>query len=266
MTLDFPSPIAFWLGAWPVHWYGLAYGVGVLLAWAYGRTCLHRSLHAMPAWLWDGFLNWALIGIVVGGRLGHMVLYAPTHYLTHPLDIVKVWQGGMAFHGGLVGVSIAALSYARYHKLSVWHLADLLACTAPIGLALGRIANFVNQEVYGRATESVIGVIFPSVDSVTRHPSQLYEAASEGLWLWSVLAWGVWKGRWLEHRGLATGVFFMGYGAARIGCEMFREPDGIFMGLSWGQWYSLPIMLVGIGLTLWVIHKRSVIQDTLSLP
>jgi phosphatidylglycerol:prolipoprotein diacylglycerol transferase len=244
--MHFPSPIAFWLGPWPIHWYGLAYSVGLVCAWAYGRLCLSygRFPEITPPF-WDGLINVAMLGIVIGGRLGHFILYSPQNLWTNPLDLFKIWTGGMAFHGGMVGLILVMFWYARRCRISFWSLADITACGAPLGLGLVRCANFVNQEVYGAPTDQSWGVVFPAVDALKRHPSQLYEAMTEGVLLFLLLASLTWLSPMSKRPGRLSGVFLWGYSVARIGCEFFRVPDGVWGPLTMAQWYCLPMIFVG---------------------
>lgn len=251
MTL---SPIAFWLGSWPVRWYGLAYIFSALAFWVYGRFCVSRNrFPPLKTADIDGFLNWGLLGVVVGGRLGHVFLYQP-ELLSCPLEILKLWQPGMSFHGGLLAVFIAIFFYSRVHAISLLALMDCCAACAPLGLFLGRIANFVNQELYGTPTRSVFGVIFPMVDTIPRHPSQLYEAALEGVVLFILLAIMTWWTKGTRRPGVITGVFLVTYGLMRWICELFREPIEVFfsLGLTMGQFYSLPLIAAG----LFVLFKQ----------
>jgi phosphatidylglycerol---prolipoprotein diacylglyceryl transferase len=248
---SFPSPIAFWLGSWPVHWYGLAYGFGALLAWGYGQWCLRRNLvSGVTSALFDGLVNISLMAIVIGGRLGHVLLYAPAYYAKNPLKILQVWEGGMAFHGAIVGMILALVLYARTRQAPLLPLMDLASCSAGPGLALGRLANFINQEVWGRPTDSPWGIVLPRVDLLPRHPSQLYEAFGEGILLFSFLAWGLWRKGWGRRPGLCSGIFALGYASVRMVCEFFRQPEGVWKGLTLGQWYSLPMVALGIFLIL----------------
>lgn len=245
MTL---SPIAFSIGPWPIRWYGLAYMSGLLFFWFYARLCVGRGLFPpLKTHHIDHFVNWLLLAIVIGGRLGHVFLYEPS-LLYRPMDILKLWQPGMAFHGGLFGVFIAVVVYTRKIHVPFLVLADCCAASAPIGLFLGRIANFVNQELYGRPTRSFLGVIFPMVDHLKRHPSQLYEAALEGLVLFFFVTFLTWKKCAIKKPGMIFGVFLLGYALARWICELFREPLEILpsLGLTMGQFYSLPLIAAGL--------------------
>ena len=251
----FPNidPIAFRIGPLAVHWYGLAYVVGILSWWQYSLWLTKKSPFVSRQ-LIDDYLVWAVVGVIVGGRLGYVLFYNPAKYVAHPFEIFQVWKGGMAFHGGLLGVVIATALYTMRRGVYFLNFSDLACCGVPIGLFFGRLANFINGELYGRITNSSLGVIFPHGGFFPRHPSQLYEAILEGLVLFIILTFGVTQTRWQYRRGLLTGIFFTGYALARITAECFREPDeflGYFAGgVTMGQILSLPVLGLGIFLTL----------------
>lgn len=251
----FPSPIAFWIGSWPVRWYGVAYGVGFLLTWLYGRLWVRqKKFPGVSATDLDDFVNWAMIGIVVGGRLGHVLLYYPIYYIQHPWELLQVWKGGMAFHGGLLGAIVAMGLYTRIRQIPFLSFADCISCGAPFGFFLGRLANFLNQELYGRITSMPWGVTFPEVDGHLRHPSQLYEAGLEGVGLFLFLFYCMWFRSLLP--GQLSSLFIFGYGVTRWICEYFRSPEeGMAMGVTIGQWYSLPLIFAGLYL-FWIFRKR----------
>lgn len=253
--LPFPNidPVAFQLGPFVVRWYALAYIGGLIAAWGYMVLMLRRAPKVMTADQVGDFLTWAILGIILGGRLGYVGFYSPGYYLAHPVEIAFVWQGGMSFHGGFLGLCAATVLFCRKRGLALWAVADLIAAAGPIGLFLGRLANFVNGELYGRAGDVPWAIVFPTGGPEGRHPSQLYEAGLEGLVLFIVLFVAV---RFFDARnrqGLTTGLFMVGYGAARMFVELFREPDAqlgfIFGGVTMGQILSLPLVLVG----LWLI-------------
>ena len=262
-----------------LRWYALAYIVGIVIAWRMGVAAVRR-----PA-LWGGappmtpkqiedMLTWIILGVILGGRLGYVLFYQPVYYLQNPAEILMVWQGGMSFHGGLLGVVVASYLYARSQKAPILQTADLIAHTIPPGLLLGRLANFINAELWGRQTDLPLGVIFPGeaaqfcpgvVGLCARHPSQLYEALLEGLILGAVLIWMVWRRGALQRPGSATGIFFAGYGIGRFIVEFFRQPDAQFvspgnpLGLAWhidgwgltmGQILCLPMIALGLWLIL----------------
>ncbi|QYK40713.1 MAG: prolipoprotein diacylglyceryl transferase [Paracoccaceae bacterium] len=262
-----------------LRWYALAYIAGILIGWRLAVAALDR-----PA-LWGGsppmtrdqverLLTWVIVGVIAGGRLGIVAFYQPAYYLANPWEIPMVWLGGMSFHGGLAGVVVASWLFCRAEGIALRPAADMLAMATPPGLLLGRIANFINAELWGRPTDLPWAVAFPGAAAqdcpgVTglcgRHPSQLYEAALEGLILGAVLLWLVWRRGGLRAPGLVAGVFFAGYGAARFAVEFVRQPDAYFVspgnplglalhiggyGLTMGQILSLPMILVGLWLAL----------------
>ncbi len=252
--MPFPSidPIAFQFGPFAIRWYGIAYVVGILGWWKYSLWLLKKRPQAFPkvtAQLIDDYVGWAIGGVIIGGRLGWVLFYQPAKYLADPLQIFQVWKGGMAFHGGLLGVAIATLLYAHRHHIRALSFMDLVCCGIPIGLFFGRIANFINGELYGRVTDVSWGVLFPHGGWLPRHPSQLYEACLEGLLLFVVLGVSALWTRAPDRRGCMTGLFLAGYGLARIAAECFREPDaflGTFVGgVTMGQLLSIPLVLVG---------------------
>lgn len=255
------DPIAFSLGPFAVHWYALAYIFGLLFAQWYMKRLVTRPD------LWDGrmptitpqqagdFFVWSLLGVVLGGRVGYVLFYNPLHYLAQPLDVFRVWDGGMSFHGGFLGVVGACLLYGRRVGASLDRMLDLGAASVPVGLGLGRLANFVNGELYGRMTDVPWAMVFPSDPlHVPRHPSQLYEATMEGLLLFVAVRIATHRFHALAHPGRASGVFALGYGLSRIVAETAREPDaqlGYFAGgLTMGMILSLPLCAVGLWLLL----------------
>ncbi len=255
LVLPFPvfDPVAISLGPLAIRWYALAYIAGILLGWYYARR-----LVAAPS-LWgtrphpdlrdiDDLVTWATLGIIAGGRLGFVLIYKPGYYLDHPLDALKVWEGGMSFHGGMVGVLVAGLLFARSRNLSRLALFDIMCTVVPVGLLFGRIANFINGELWGRPSNVSWAMVFPGAGPEPRHPSQLYQAAMEGALLLIVLAIAVRMGA-LKRPGMACGIFGVGYGLARIVGEEFRMPDAqlgfFFGGLTMGMLLSVPMVLVG---------------------
>ncbi|MBX3487657.1 MAG: prolipoprotein diacylglyceryl transferase [Candidatus Paracaedibacteraceae bacterium] len=246
--LTFPNidPIAFEIGPFKIHWYGIAYMVGIYIAWQVGMSLLRKYQTQVTPKILDDSIIWIIMGIVVGGRLGYVLFYAPSMIWTNPLEIFKTWNGGMAFHGGTLGVLIAIFMYARKVKTPFLSLLDIAACVTPIGLFCGRIANFINGELWGRVTNSPLGMIFPRAGDLPRHPSQLYEAATEGVLLFFILIF-LWTKTDLRHKpGRISGIFAIGYAMARMFCELFREPDALVVGsLTIGQALSIP--LIGAG-------------------
>ncbi|MTH96262.1 prolipoprotein diacylglyceryl transferase [Roseibium sp. RKSG952] len=286
-VLNFPdlSPELFSISVFgmefALRWYALAYIAGILIAWRMAVMALRR-----PA-LWrddtppmkpeqvEDLITWIILGVILGGRLGFVLFYQPGYYLSHPAEIVKVWQGGMAFHGGLLGVVIASYLYARRHKIPLLSLGDLVAYTVPPGLLLGRLSNFVNAELWGRPSELPWAVIFPGMAAqdcpgvvagmCARHPSQLYEAALEGMLLGAALIWLAYRRGAFHKPGLIMGLFLAGYGVSRFIVEFFRQPDAQFvspgnpLGLAWhvsgygltmGQLLSLPMIALGLWFVL----------------
>jgi len=251
-AIAFPAfdPVIFEIGPFAVRWYALAYVFGLFAGMWYARWLVKRPPALMRGEQVDDFLLWVLGGVVLGGRLGYVLFYKPGEYLTQPLNILKTWEGGMSFHGGLLGVTLAIILYARHIKVDKWYVADLVACAAPIGLGLGRLANFINGELWGRiAPDLPWGMVFPTGGEIPRHPSQLYQAALEGLLLFVVLHL-LWRKDDIRRRpGILTGVFWIGYGVARIVGEFFREPDAylgfLIGGATMGQLLSAPMILFG---------------------
>ncbi len=262
-AIPFPTidPVLFAIGPIVVRWYALAYIAGLLLGWRQLRRLVAGSPAVSAAdpegAAVDDFLVWATFAVVIGGRIGFVVFYQPSYYLANPELILAVWRGGMSFHGGLLGVIIATVWFCRRRGIPLMTFADLVAQVAPIGLFFGRIANFINGELWGRTTDVAWGVVFPRGGPQPRHPSQLYEALLEGLVLYLVLAW---LGRQESVRarpGTVTGAFLIGYGCARGFVELYRQPDSyvgfLLFGSTMGQWLSLPMVLLGVGL---IIHAR----------
>jgi phosphatidylglycerol:prolipoprotein diacylglycerol transferase len=293
-VIPFPdiSPEVFAIDLWGFHlalrWYALAYIVGILIAWMLTARALKK-----PA-LWpddtppmrrsqlEDLVTWCILGVILGGRIGYVLFYNPSYFLANPAKIPQVWDGGMAFHGGFLGVIIAAWIYTWRHNLPKLQCADAIALGVPWGLLLGRLANFIKPELWGRPTDVPWAVIFPGAAAqdcpgvltlCARHPSQLYEAGLEGLLLGLLLLWLAFGRRGFKTPGLISGTFFAGYGAARFFVEYFREADHQFItpenplgyvihyhgyGISMGQLLSLPMLLFGLGLILWARRRRAV--------
>jgi len=262
--------------AFALRWYALAYIAGLVLGWRLMVWLVRRD------WLWprgrapmtpsqpEELLTWMVLGVVLGGRLGFVLFYSPGYYLDHPGEILQVWQGGMSFHGGFLGVILGVIGYARAKAMALLQVGDAVALAAPTGLLFGRLANFINGELWGRPTTVPWAMVFPSAgDGQPRHPSQLYEAALEGVLLFAVMWWLALARGWLKRPGALIGVFFLGYGLARSFVENFRQgdlqfvtannPNGHFLrfgsapdalGLTMGQILSLPMIAIGIGF-LW---------------
>lgn len=259
MSFPLINPVAFHIGPLAVHWYGIAYVVGILGWWQYSLW-LTKKFPLVDRKMVDDYLGWAIIGVILGGRLGYVLFYNPQKYLANPVEIIQVWKGGMAFHGGLLGVVIATALYTTRRKILFLNFSDLACCGVPIGLFFGRIANFINGELYGRITDSSWSVVFPQGGPFPRHPSQLYEAVFEGVVLFLLLAYGALCTSWPQRRGLLTGIFLTGYGLARIGAEYFREPDaflGYFAGgVTMGQILSLPVLGFGLFLIVRALLRK----------
>ena len=277
LALTFPDidPVAFWIGSYPVKWYGLSYMAGLLTGWWYIRSLLQT-----PG-IWaggkppfdvarvDDLLMYMTLGTIVGGRLGSVLFYEPGYYVHHPVEILMTWKGGMAFHGALIGCAIAVALFARRYGVSVWSSLDLCTASVPLGLIFGRLANFINGELFGRPTTMPWGMVFKSVpltypqfaaiEPTPRHPSQLYESFSEGLLLFIAIRVLTHTFGGLKRPGLATATFLIGYAIARSTCELFRQPDpahaftaGI---LTPGITYSIPMLLLGLYLVRLVTSR-----------
>jgi len=263
--LAFPSidPVLIHIGPLPIRWYALAYIAGLLLGWAYARALVTRKT------LWGGaapidpvdiddLLVYAALGVILGGRLGYVIFYNSGFYLAHPAEIFALWKGGMSFHGGLAGTIVAIYLLGKHKGIPVLSLADACAAAVPIGLFLGRIANFIKPELWGRPTDVPWAMIFPGAGPSPRHPSQLYEATLEGFVLFFVLYTAIRMGA-LKRPGLAAGIFATGYGVARITCEFFREPDPqlgfLFGGATMGMLLSLPLIAAGVVLIVSACRK-----------
>jgi len=254
LALAFPNidPVIIHLGPLAIRWYALAYIVGLFAGIWYMRRLVKSPPALMTGVQVDDFLLWALAGIVLGGRIGYVLFYKPDFYLSNPAEILKTWEGGMSFHGGLLGVIVAIMLFARYAKVDQWYVADNVGCVVPIGLGLGRMANFINGELWGRPASPDVpwAMVFPGGGDVPRHPSQLYQAFLEGLVLFVIMHL-LWRNPRIRNRpGVLTGCFCIGYGIARIIGELFREPDAFlgFLagGTTMGQLLSVPMILAGV--------------------
>ena len=248
----FPNldPVAFSLGPLVVRWYALAYLAGFIAGWRWCMVMASRDPSVPRPELFDEFLSWAVLGVVLGGRLGYILFYNFDQYLDHPLEAFRVWHGGMSFHGGMIGVIVAAYVFTHIKKIPLLAFTDLLSCVAPIGLGLGRMANFVNGELFGRQTDVPWGVIFPRGGAMPRHPSQLYEAAAEGLLMLLVMFLLSRQPKIRARKGFLSGTFLTIYGIMRFGIEFFREPDPqlgfLFAGATMGQLLCVPMIIVGV--------------------
>ncbi len=247
------NPVAIQLGPIAVHWYGLMYLLAFALFFGLGRWRIaHQPWTGWTNQMLDDALFFGVLGVVLGGRLGYIVFYKAGDYLAHPLNIFKIWEGGMSFHGGFLGVILAMAWFARSRKLRWLSVTDFIAPLVPLGLAAGRFGNFINGELWGRPTDVPWGMVFPYADALPRHPSQLYQLAGEGLTLFVIL--------WIFAKkprpvGAISAVFLMGYGTLRFLAEFTREPDSFLglldLGLSMGQWLSLPMVVAGFIMYRW---------------
>ncbi|HEY7551602.1 MAG TPA: prolipoprotein diacylglyceryl transferase [Hyphomicrobiaceae bacterium] len=275
LAIPYPNinPVALDLGLFSVKWYGLAYIAGLLLGWAYIRRLLGqkelwpRSLPPFAQRDTDDLLIYVAAGVLLGGRLGHVIFYDPLHYLAAPLDIIAVWKGGMSFHGGLIGSIVGIVLFARRVGANTWSVLDACAAAVPIGLFFGRLANFVNGELWGRPTTVPWAMVFPAREAggLERHPSQLYEAFFEGLVLFALLWWLSHRMQALRRPGMAAGTFLIGYGLARSFCEFFREPDpGHILTLgpfTAGILYSIPMIVAGIWILRDAVRRTPAVAD-----
>ena len=269
--IPFPAinPVLFSIGPLAVRWYALAYIVGIIAGWFYARAIIASERYwGGPAPLtvidFDDFVIWITLGIILGGRIGYVLFYNLPHFAEHPLQIFELWNGGMSFHGGVLGCFVAIYAFARRRRIPLLSLGDVTTAVAPIGLFLGRLANFINGELWGRPTEVPWAMIFPNGGPLPRHPSQLYEATLEGIVLFVVLALMVRAGA-LKRPGLVSGSFLLGYGIARVICEQFREPDVqlgfLWGGLTMGMILCIPLMLAGIGLLTYTLTREAKSND-----
>ena len=246
-----------------LRWYSLAYIGGILGGWWLLTRMLRSWGPPMAKDHADAFITWATVGIIVGGRLGYVLFYDFARFAAAPLDVFKLWEGGMAFHGGVIGSVVAIFFFARANGLSWLRIADYVACVEPIGQFLGRLANFVNGELWGRVTGSNWGMIFPGAGPLPRHPSQLYEAAFEGLFLFAVLMTLFWRTRARALPGRLVGAASLTFGIVRFVIEFFREPDAqvgyLALGLTMGQWLCLPMIVIGLGLIVASTRRAAVV-------
>jgi len=254
-VIPFPAidPVAISLGPFAIRWYALAYIVGLLIGWRYCLALSDRPPGLIGRKEVDDFLVWATLGVVIGGRLGYVLFYNLPQYLAHPIEIFEMWHGGMSFHGGAIGVTVAILLFTRNRKVPLFAFSDIICAAVPIGLFFGRIANFINGELWGRPSDVPWAMIFPSGGPVPRHPSQLYEAGCEGLLLFVLLLGAELRGA-RRRPGVLTGLFLAGYAVARMSGELFRQPDAqlgyLILGTTMGQLLSIPVLIAG----LWIIH------------
>ena len=269
--IPFPAinPVLLSIGPLAVRWYALAYIVGIIAGWFYARAIIASERYwggAAPLTVidFDDFVIWITLGIILGGRIGYVLFYNLPHFAEHPLQIFELWNGGMSFHGGVLGCFVAIYAFARRRRIPLLSLGDVTTAVAPIGLFLGRLANFINGELWGRPADVPWAMIFPNGGPLPRHPSQLYEATLEGIVLFVVLALMVRAGA-LKRPGLVSGSFLLGYGIARVICEQFREPDVqlgfLWGGLTMGMILCIPLMLAGIGLLTYTLTREAKSND-----
>ena len=261
------DPIAFSLGPVAVRWYGLMYLLAFAAFFVLGRWRLKQPTSAQSTGLTprdlEDLLFWGALGVVLGGRLGYVLFYKPAYYLGHPLEVLAVWHGGMSFHGGLLGVIVATWLLCRRRERRFWSVIDFVAPLVPLGLAAGRMGNFINGELWGRPSDLPWAMVFPQIDTLPRHPSQLYQFAGEGLLLFALLWWYSARPR---PAGAVSGLFLVGYAVLRFAAEFAREPDSFLglqaLGLTMGQWLSLPMFVAGIALFVWARRQPAAQHPT----
>ncbi|MCL2309081.1 MAG: prolipoprotein diacylglyceryl transferase [Proteobacteria bacterium] len=252
------DPVALSIGPFAIHWYGVMYLLAFAIFLALGKYRIKKGRH--PGWYTrdiDDMLFYGVFAIIVGGRLGYVLFYKPAYYFSNPLEIFQLWHGGMSFHGGFIGV-LVAVTFLAWRKKRPWlEITDFVAPLVPLGLAAGRLGNFINGELWGRSTNLPWGMIFPQVDDLPRHPSQLYQFALEGVLLFVILWWFSARPK---PRGAISGLFLIGYGSFRFLVEFVRQPDSFLpplaLGLSMGQWLSLPMVITGVALMVWAYRKN----------
>jgi phosphatidylglycerol---prolipoprotein diacylglyceryl transferase len=255
-VIPYPAidPIAISLGPFAIRWYALAYIAGLVIGWRYCLRLGGRPPHLVRQRDIDDFLVWATLGVVLGGRIGYVLFYNAGYYFAHPLQALYVWHGGMSFHGGAIGVTIAIILFTRSRGIRIFAFSDIIIQAVPIGLFFGRIANFINGELYGRPSDVPWAMIFPNGGPVPRHPSQLYEAFCEGILLFLLLFVAERRGA-RRSPGLETGLFLAGYAVARMSGELFRQPDPqlgyLIFGTTMGQLLSIPVLIAGIFVIVW---------------
>jgi len=267
-AIPFPAidPVAVAVGPFAIRWYALAYIVALVIGWRYCLMLADRSPNLVARRDIDDFLVWATLGVVLGGRIGFVLFYNLPYYIDHPLQILELWHGGMSFHGGALGVSLAIVLFSRNRKIAVFALSDIVIEAIPIGLFFGRIANFINDELWGRQTDVPWAVVFPNGGMVPRHPSQLYEAVCEGIFLFLLLLYGEQRGT-RRLPGIETGIFLIGYALARTSGELFRQPDAqlgfLFFiggfGVTMGQLLSIPVLIAGALIIRWARRNAPVL-------
>ncbi|MBG0791270.1 MAG: prolipoprotein diacylglyceryl transferase [Desulfovibrionaceae bacterium] len=259
--LEYPQfdPVMFQIGPLALRWYGMMYVFGIVSGWLLGRYRAAKPWNRLTPAMVDDFVTWAILGVVLGGRIGYVLFYNLGHYLEHPLGIFAIWEGGMSFHGGLIGVLLVIWLFGRAHSLSFPEMGDFVSPLIPPGLFFGRIGNFINGELWGRYTDHPFGMIFPGAGTQPRHPSQLYEAALEGVVLF-ILVW--WYSSKPRPTGCVGALFLLGYGVFRFMVEFARQPDAQlgFVALHWmtmGQILCIPMILFGAGWLLIAYRKKA---------
>jgi phosphatidylglycerol---prolipoprotein diacylglyceryl transferase len=271
-VIPYPAfdPVLVHIGPFAIRWYALAYIFGILLGWVYARALIRanalwggnasKNLAPMAVDDFDDFVLWVTLGIILGGRIGYVLFYNLDYFIENPIEIVQLWNGGMSFHGGFTGCVVAVVLFARSRGIPFLSLGDITCAVGPIGLFLGRLANFINGELWGRAADVPWAMVFPNGGPLPRHPSQLYEAVLEGLLLLIVLA-GLIRAGALKRPGLIIGCFAAGYAIARTICEFFREPDPqlgfLWGGATMGQLLSIPLFLAGVGFVVYALKHPS---------
>jgi phosphatidylglycerol:prolipoprotein diacylglycerol transferase len=256
LAIPFPAidPVAISFGPFAVRWYALAYIAGLVIGWRYCLALAGRSPNLVQRQDIDDFLVWATLGVVLGGRVGYVLFYNPGYYFTHPVQALYVWHGGMSFHGGAIGVTLAIILFTRARRIPLFAFSDIITEAIPIGLFFGRVANFINGELYGRPSDVPWAMIFPNGGPVPRHPSQLYEALCEGILLFLLLFFAE-RGGARRWPGMVTGLFLAGYAVARMSGELFRQPDTqigyLIFGTTMGQLLSVPVLVAGIAIVVW---------------
>ncbi|MDG2458230.1 MAG: prolipoprotein diacylglyceryl transferase [Alphaproteobacteria bacterium] len=260
--LEFPNinPVAIDLGFIQIRWYAISYIAGILLSWVLILNIIKFKNLKVDNKVISELISNSMIGIIIGGRLGYVIFYNPDYYLNNFLEIFKLWNGGMSFHGGFIGVVFAVIYSSKISKTPILILADLIAIVAPIGIFFGRLANFINGELYGRITNHSFGMIFPNAGNSPRHPSQLYEAFFEGFLLFIIMLLFIKFTNILNKKGLITALFLSCYGSFRFMIEFFREPDSniglLYFNFSMGQLLSLPMIIVGLYFIIFIARKK----------
>ena len=265
-AIPFPAidPVAISLGPVAIRWYALAYIVGLVIGWRYCLALAERPPHLVARRDVDDFLVWATLGVVLGGRIGYVLFYKPGYYAFHPIEALYVWHGGMSFHGGAIGVTVAIILFTRARRIPLFAFSDIITEAMPIGLFFGRIANFINGELFGRPSDVPWAMIFPNGGPVPRHPSQLYEAFCEGILLF-ILLFAAERLNVRRHPGIITGLFLAGYAIARMSGELFREPDPqlgfLIFGATMGQLLSIPMLIVGALIIRWAVRAPAPVRS-----